>query len=145
MIERYGDLFTTEAKHLGHGVNIQGKMGAGIAKTFREKFPDMYFHYRAQCHNQLLDVGQDFMFEENGLFIHNISSQEFTGRDAKYTWLQRGLVAAMENVEAVGGDLLALPEIGCGIGGLEWDNVKKFMLLAEENHPNVTLEVWHYV
>lgn len=145
MIERYGDLFTTEAKHLGHGVNIQGKMGAGIAKTFRDKFPDMYAQYVYACSSAQIWVGQDFMVEENGLFIHNISSQEYTGRDASYIWLQRGLNAAMENVEAVGDNLLALPEIGCGIGGLEWDSVKKFMLEAEENHPNVTIEVWHYV
>ena len=145
MIERYGDLFTTESKHIGHGVNIRGVMGAGIAKTFRSKFPEMYKQYRLACIREELDVGQDLMLEENDIFIHNISSQEYPGADALYIWLRRGLEAAMQNVESVGGDMLALPEIGCGIGGLEWKSVKTFMEEAEENHPAVTLEVWHYV
>lgn len=31
MIEKNGDIFTTDAKYIAHGVNTKGLMGAGIA------------------------------------------------------------------------------------------------------------------
>jgi O-acetyl-ADP-ribose deacetylase (regulator of RNase III) len=39
-----GDLFDN-AHHVqafAHGCNCQGSMGAGIAKTFRSRYPEMY-------------------------------------------------------------------------------------------------------
>lgn len=40
-----GDMFTSGAKFLCHQVNCMGKMGSGIARTVREKFPNAYHDY----------------------------------------------------------------------------------------------------
>ena len=46
-----GDLFDNahDAQAFAHGCNCQGSMGAGIAKTFRARYPDMYEEYRRRC------------------------------------------------------------------------------------------------
>lgn len=46
-----GDLFENEhdARAFSHGCNCQGSMGAGIAKTFRARYPAMYEAYRNRC------------------------------------------------------------------------------------------------
>jgi O-acetyl-ADP-ribose deacetylase (regulator of RNase III) len=46
-----GDLFANEfkAEAFAHGCNCQGSMGPGIAKGFRERYPEMYEEYRRRC------------------------------------------------------------------------------------------------
>ena len=49
-----GDIFfnTFSAKAFAHGCNCQGSMGAGIAKTFKERYPEMYDTYRESCKSE---------------------------------------------------------------------------------------------
>src|SRR3982750_606755 len=46
-----GDLFENglHAQAFAHGCNCQGSMGAGVAKTFRARYPEMYEEYRQRC------------------------------------------------------------------------------------------------
>lgn len=146
MIECTGNLFDSTAKHLGHGVNCRGKMGAGIAKQFRLRFSSMYWDYAAACEKGLLVPGDTWSYysKYDDLWIHNIASQREPGPDAKYSWLYLGLLKAVRKVECLGDDRLAIPEIGCGIGGLIWSDVKDVILEVEQNNPKVQIEVWHY-
>ena len=51
-----GDLFDNayDAQAFAHGCNCQGSMGAGIAKTFRARYPEMYDEYSRRCKAQPL-------------------------------------------------------------------------------------------
>src|SRR4051812_17967724 len=46
-----GDLFNNayHAQAFAHGCNCQGSMGAGVAKTIRARYPEMYEEYRRRC------------------------------------------------------------------------------------------------
>lgn len=44
-----GDLFSTKAKYICHQVNCQGKMGSGVARQIREKYPTVYQWYKVKC------------------------------------------------------------------------------------------------
>lgn len=46
-----GDLFanTYGVEAFAHGCNCQGSMGAGVAKAFRQLYPEMFEQYRACC------------------------------------------------------------------------------------------------
>jgi len=151
MIERNGDLFTTDARAIGHGVNTHGVMGAGIAKTFKQRYPEMFKVYRRHCEIQALRPGMSMSWsgmpnvgEHDAKWVFNMASQENPGPDAKYTWL---FTAAAESARIAGGtglDRIAIPEIGCGIGGLEWRTVKRLLEIIENDIPNFEWEVWHY-
>lgn len=155
MIECEGDLFTSDQRALAHGVNCCGVMGAGIAKSFRTFYPVNYGVYRAQCMVKGLRPGgvlivpeDDQDWDDGGeRLIVNLATQNMPGPDARYEWLKSSVQFAVDQLLSLGVHSLALPQIGCGIGGLEWPRVKNFLLSEEEgvqpgNH--FEFEVWTY-
>lgn len=153
MIEKYGDLFDTDAYYIGHGVNTQGVMGAGIAKIFRDKFPHNYSVYKRACDFNTLRPGGHLVVPElegdQVRLVVNFASQEQPGPDAEYAWLFDSLYSFANNASELGrlrryGGRVAIPEIGCGIGGLKWDKVKKIIEVVEMVYPLIEFEVWHY-
>lgn len=123
MIEINGDLFTSDSTALGHGVNVEGLMGAGIAPYFARLFPQMYMDYRALCAAKLLHPGDVHVHTTLNLTIYNIASQDRPGKHARLDWLLDGVDAALDHAQSVGHSVLAIPRIGCGIGGLQWLDV----------------------
>jgi O-acetyl-ADP-ribose deacetylase (regulator of RNase III) len=140
--EHKGDLFTTDAPALAHGVNCVGAMGAGIAKEFRDKYPDMYAGYRKICTANALRPGEIFMWD-NGRqpAVFNIASQRQTGADARYHWLIAGMCNMAVEMCYLGLDRVAMPKIGCGIGGLVWGSVFPWVAVVAKDY-NIHIEVW---
>lgn len=60
-----GDLFTTNAKIICHQVNCQGKMGSGVAKQVREKYPHVYEEYKryVKAFREVVGTGKCFKLE----------------------------------------------------------------------------------
>lgn len=153
MIEKFGNILDTEANYIGHGVNCQGVMGAGIAKQFRERFPINYSVYKQACNGGMLGGAVlpvvDFL-DGRKVCVVNFASQYLPGPNARYTHLFESLYefarqASHDEKIDKWGSVVAIPEIGCGIGGLEWPNVKKIIKAVESIVNNkIEFEVWHY-
>ena len=142
MIEISGDLFEQNSPAIGHGVNCRGMMGAGIAKVFRDKYPENYQYYRQMCKRGHLRPGDFVVTYEKGKYIYNIASQEHPGADARYNWLMHGLRSALAHADLAGVRSLAIPMIGCGIGGLDVEITKSLMsTISEEYRTDLTLVV----
>lgn len=143
-----GDLFDTAHRFdaLAQGVNTQGIMGAGIAVTFMNKFPDMYEEYQYLCEKfgpalgGLLHAYRDYEETKltfspvgDGTFtldvdtlepaIYNMFSQIMPGRNGDYRLLQQAAIQVLFDAEEMEYDRVGLPWIGCGIAGLEKHNV----------------------
>lgn len=146
MIEMHGNIFDTEQNHIGHGVNLLGLMGGGIAAQFKLRYPQNYLKYRTACMTGQLGVGEILVTKHRDLFIHNIASQNKPGPHARYDWLVSGLQESVKTLLSYeDGSLLAIPEIGAGIGGLKWSTVHLLLLGIEAEHNAGDLfEVWHY-
>lgn len=149
MIEREGNLFDSEAKYLAHGVNCKGVMGAGIAKEFRSRYPSNYMAYKERCGKGILFPGDILVHEDTDKIIVNMASQNAPGKDARYLWLIDALYTFARKASAppklsYHGGLVAIPEIGCGIGGLKWPVVKELIAEVERAYPSIVFEVWHY-
>ena len=156
MEHRKGNLFTSSQMALGHGVNCKGLMGAGIAKMFKENYPLNYREYQAACGvgdprlgPTMLLPGRSLITMEDNRRIVNMATQYHPGRDARYTWLHLAARDAMLGLERLGIRSMAIPEIGCGIGGLRWDLVESILLELEDEfngalHHGFEFEVWHY-
>jgi O-acetyl-ADP-ribose deacetylase (regulator of RNase III) len=109
-------------------------MGAGIAKPFKDKFPLMYEEYALMCEKNQLLPGYAFpYFAGGGRWVYNITSQNFPGADARAVWLSLGLRDALIHARLYGVKEIALPQIGCGIGGLDYkkDALPIFERLAD--------------
>jgi O-acetyl-ADP-ribose deacetylase (regulator of RNase III) len=136
---RKGDLFTTEIKVLAHGCNCQGFMGAGIAKAFRDRYPENYSNYRLICKEGLFPPGGCFVgYAGDGKTILNLATQEFTGPCAKLEYFREALETAIHDVPDI--THIAMPQIGCGIGGLIWSDVES--MLKSMGHDEITCVVY---
>lgn len=146
VIFKDGDIFTTTLPAIGHGVNIQGDMGSGIARTIKELFPKVEKDYRKVCARGKLKTGEllPITDEKTGLIILNIASQEYGGPNAKYLYLAQGLQKAFEYVREQKLSGFAIPRIGAGVGGLSWDIVLTLVEEIAGLYPDVDLEVWTY-
>ena len=105
---------------IAHGANCQSKMGAGIAKQIKERYPDAYY---ADLYDwRLPEMKLGSLSWTNDRSIFNLYTQYDLGKDARISALCNAL--AQFNL-IVSKDLkIGLPQIGCGIGGLEWSVVK---------------------
>ena len=71
-----GDLFKTSAEYICHQVNCQGRMGSGIAKIVRSRFPEAFEKYREVCSKGQARLGLTQYVLSNGKVIVNMFAQE---------------------------------------------------------------------
>ena len=127
-IEVEGDLFSGDYDAIGHGVNCKGVMGAGIAKVFADKYPGMESAYRALCAGGWMKPGKVFPYYDGKRWVFNMATQDHPGADASIQWVQDSTIDALKLAEAYHLNNLAIPQIGCGIGGLHIDEVRSLMI-----------------
>src|SRR5882724_2033838 len=111
-----GDLFELDLPAIGHGVNCQGMMGAGIAKVFRKKFPDMYHAYATACDHNDLELGSIMIWKASNVTIYNLATQFLPGADATLPAVKSSVALAVRNCYYSNIPAIGLPRIGCGIG-----------------------------
>lgn len=119
-----GDIFDSPCVALVNPVNCVGVSGAGLAKVFKEKFPNNYRAYRDFCLSGQLRIGKVFVFEENGKVIINCPTKYHWRDKSTLEIVKLGLLAIKNEPVAS----LALPALGCGLGGLQWDIVKEVIV-----------------
>lgn len=137
-----GDLFEAPADALGQGVNVDGLSDAGIAVPFARRFPRMQEAYVAACASGELSPGGFLPWQApDGRWIYNIASQDRPVGTARLEWLESGLRAALEHAGRHGAAVLAVPRIGCGYGGLSWEQVHPVMRRCAAD-ASTQLHVW---
>lgn len=134
-LEITGDLLDPGAGFdaIGHGVNLHGVMGAGIALAIASRWPKVIDQYRADCRSGKLDLGGYQRFEtRDGQSVYNLATQRRPGPNAQGWAIMASVTAALDDAEQRGHRHIAIPRIGCGIGGLEWDEVKDTLIGVAE-------------
>jgi len=145
IVHKAGSLFESDAPVLVHGVNCVGTMGAGIARQFASRYPDMLLAYRRYCQEGHLSPGGLFIWSTpDAPIIVNAATQQFYGSRgrAKMEWLQESLeklVGYAPLWDAVPEKRMAMPRIGSGLGGLDWFAVEPIIKIITEGFE---VEVW---
>jgi O-acetyl-ADP-ribose deacetylase (regulator of RNase III) len=125
-----GDLFDNafDAQAFGHGCNCQGSMGAGIAKGFKQRYPDMYEEYRARCKAKprRFNLGDIWLWKEKRRpWVFNLATQErYWHARASYDAIDMALRRMKDQADSEGISRIAIPRIGVGYGGLSWKKVR---------------------
>jgi len=139
-----GSIFDSKQPALGHGVNVEGVMGSGIAVLVRRKYPSIFLPYEDACKRGLLVPGSMLPIQvEENKWVFNIASQAKRGRDARVEWLEDSIYASFHYASVEGITGIALPRIASDIGGLDWrtDTIPVLEKVAS-SYPQIQLELW---
>ena len=125
-----GDLLEAKEDVLIHSVNAQGKMGSGIAKQIRAKYPKVYDEYMKYCNSKpshALVGDVQAVKVEDGKYICNLFGQLNYGYDGKRYTSYDALCRGLEHIKEVAKReelSVALPfGIGSVLGGANWNIV----------------------
>lgn len=105
-------------------VNCVGIAGAGLARQWSIMHPDANINYVALCERGFVLPGETYwMLAERGSFIL-AATKDHWSQPSQIEWIESILEALADRLKLAGDSLtLALPPIGCGLGGLSWDQV----------------------
>jgi O-acetyl-ADP-ribose deacetylase (regulator of RNase III) len=142
LVHKVGDIFTTDKPAIGHGVNLWGVMGSGIAVLVRRNFPEIFAPYKKACNTKELAPGGMLPIFTKDTWIFNLASQVKPGANASLDLLEKSVEESFRFAEETNVSGFALPRIGAGVGGLKWFDALEVLEFVTAKHPNVELEVW---
>ena len=134
------DITTVTAPGLiAHGVNCQNAMGSGVARALYMQWPKVKSEYHKWGSMVLGEV--QFVVIEPGLIVANCFTQEHYGRDFGKRYADpRAVRECLEEAAEYAYTEWSLreihiPRIGCGLGGLDWeeDVVPSVVLIEQES------------
>ena len=120
-----GDILMDPAEAIVIPVNTVGVPGAGLAKAWAKKDPDAAGVYQALCEKGLVTIG------EINIVIHGDSrwimfpTKEHWKHPSRLEWIEKGLIDLQPQVTGL--ESMAVPALGCGLGGLEWNHVRQLL------------------
>lgn len=151
--EIHGDLFDADCDFLVHGCNAQGVMRSGVAKVLRALYPHAFEAYHQFClmvEEPIQRLGKivvvDAKHHRTGkpFKIVNAITQLNYGKDGK-RYVSYGAIESCllylkpfltENsktrldgsFETIPNSVIAMPKIGAGLGGGDWEVIREIVL-----------------
>jgi len=123
-----GDILAEDADALVNTVNCVGVMGRGIALQFKNAFPDNFKAYAAACKREEVQPGRMFVFETGQLtnprYIINFPTKRHWRGKSRMEDIDAGLVDLVEVIRKHKISSIAIPPLGSGLGGLDWNDVR---------------------
>lgn len=152
---KVGNLLDAPQICIAHQVNCQGVMGSGVAKAIKEKYPNVYEHYKGLCDiktsKELLGTSQELYCKIGERTVINLFGQQFYGYDGccytSYVALTTALDSAFKFIVKENRDYddpleIAVPyKMGCDRGGGDWKIVSKIL---EELSDKYDVDVYIY-
>ena len=125
-----GDILASEETIIMHGCNAQGKMGSGVAKAIKEKYPEAFQVYRKREETVGLHLGEfSSVVTKDRKIIINAITQQYYGRDGKKYVSYDAISKVAKTLNGLyENESIAIPKIGAGLGGGSWDVIEKILL-----------------
>ena len=136
-----GNLLEAQVEALVNTVNCVGYMGKGIALQFKQAFPVNFKDYEVACHAGDMAPGKMLIHDNGGLvnprYIINFPTKRHWKGKSRIEDVESGLKALVADVQRLGIRSIAVPPLGCGLGGLEWQVVRPMIEQAFAAVPDV--------
>ena len=136
-----GNLLDADVEAMVNTVNTVGVMGKGIALQFKRAYPENFRAYERACKQGEVRLGRMFVHENNSLhgprYIINFPTKSHWKGASRLEDIRAGLRGLAETIKEFGIKSLAVPPLGCGLGGLDWDEVRPIIENALASFPNV--------
>lgn len=125
------DIFKSKCEAIVNPVNTVGVMGGGLALAFKKKFPKVYDAYVEHC-KEGFDVNSLFTCESelngDGIFVVNFPTKKHWRNPSQLNWIENNLIELKELCIDWEIKSVAIPQLGCGLGGLDWNDVKPLII-----------------
>lgn len=141
-----GDLLKETTDAIVNTVNCVGVMGKGIALQFKQRWPNNFKEYEAASKRKEIMPGRMFIYDlgkwENPRYIINFPTKVHWRGDSKLQYVEDGLRDLVKQAKRLGIKSISLPPLGCGNGGLDWDDVRELIFAAFKHHPEIDVHLF---
>ncbi len=143
---RTGNLLDSEAEALVNTVNTVGVMGKGIALQFKNMFPNNFKQYANACKEKEVMIGKLLVTEEETLLrgkkiIINFPTKTNWRLPSEYNYIDAGMAELVKLIKAKNIKSIAIPPLGSGNGGLDWNKVKA---IIEKDLSDLACDIYIY-
>jgi O-acetyl-ADP-ribose deacetylase (regulator of RNase III) len=108
-------------------VNCVGVMGKGLALEVKKRFPDVYRRYRKACKRGQLGIGKLQLVKTPAAWVLNFPTKRHWRGPSNLPDIEEGLKKFVSTYKRKAITSIAFPPLGCGAGGLKWEDVKPVM------------------
>lgn len=156
MIKRVtGDILQADAELIYIPVNRVGVMGAGLAKQFRDEYPELYAEYKGICDDT------DWLHNQSMTMVFVAESPMFVMFPTKNHWKDQSNLQEIEGMlefqfnelhmthfnlddaSGFGVQTVAIPPLGAGLGGLDsnevLDMIERVWIASEQDNVRTLL------
>lgn len=149
MVEfKSGNLLQADVEALVNTVNTVGVMGKGIALQFKQAFPENFAAYERAAKKGDIVPGRMFVYETglfaNPRYIINFPTKRHWRGQSRLDDIEAGLRDLVRIIREKNIRSVAIPPLGCGFGGLDWNEVRPLILAALDNLPPANVRAWVY-
>lgn len=141
-----GNLLAAPTEALVNTVNTVGVMGKGIALQFKERFPENRQIYERASKAGEVKIGKMLVVQEHTTegekFIINFPTKTEWFKKSQYVYIEEGLKDLARVINELKIKSIAIPPLGCGNGGLQWDKVKKMIEDQLGNLPGIEILIY---
>jgi O-acetyl-ADP-ribose deacetylase (regulator of RNase III) len=142
----HGNLFDADVEAIVNAVNCVGVMGKGIALEFKKRFPNNFIAYKAACDAGQLQLGRVFTYDNGASakprYIVNFPTKNHW-RDASHRHdIRSGLESLAAEIDRLKISSIAIPALGCGLGGLDWLVVRELIQKELSNFEKTSIFVY---
>ena len=130
-LENQGYLFV-------HCISMYLALGAGIAKTFRDKY-DMkkkLFQFKKQNHSYFIDFKYGFCVKIN--IVENLIINKYYYNKPTMKTMEESLISLKKYCIIHNVNKIAMPKIGCGLDRLDWSEV---LYLIQKIFSDLNIEI----
>lgn len=134
MIEfKQTNIFDLNTEAITNTVNCVGVMGKGLALAFKNKYPGNFKFYKDMCMANKVRPGEVLIYPftlniidgNNPKYIVNFPTKRHWKDNSILQDIEDGLKDLKNKIIEMKIESIAIPPLGCGLGGLNWNIVKE--------------------
>ena len=137
-----GDMLRSSATALVNPVNCVGVAGAGLARQMRAAFPAAYTAYRVACENGTLSIGSILATPVEDRYVVHFPTKEHWRRPSRIDYIALALPALADWIQDVSLASIAVPALGCGLGSLNWSEIRPLIVQHLEPLEKVDVQIY---
>ncbi len=138
-----GNILESTVEAIVNPVNCEGVMGKGLALQVKSKYPLTFSDYVKACKEKRLSIGKLHWYKEDDKIIINFPTKDKWREKSKITYISDSLPQLIVLIKELRIESIAIPALGCGLGGLDWKEVRR-ILVNHLHDMSSNLEIYIY-